>query len=766
MDFVSSLLGIGSPKQKSAPIRLSQSSRSSSHTELDLDDEVRSHRGPTSTSHSRADSIAESTFSNRSRKIASIAKKAVQAEAEAKEAAARQAAKKAEEDAWEALGTSMEAKKIAEEEARRQKEEDEDLVELQRLETERRIAKLQRDQADEKARSDMKLPDGADGGLKRTRSDDQLSLILVLKRSEQHAKATISRYITDLNKHTRDRRYLSSYHAKIDDALIKLQEVKDALIKQPGVSTMEGIELEDMFFDYGQKVGRSKDQATMCMTKIDKFEQEKLGARRKQPLPDAKPDIPVEDAKPKPILKNVDKKDSSPKETGKRKGKGSPDTPQDYPPRPKFNLEADRRQSRELDEQIKAKAKAEAEKYREDLKKQSQDARQPNDARDWPDMGTALKRSWENYQTTSTPIPEPPPASAPNLPQYTAPPQERSYVPVPNPTFPPLPQHNQPNLSNQHVPNQRDAHQDQSQIPPFTYPQNVGPPHGFNRQDARPQQTPQPEYRQYRSEPVADILREENRPRPNVTSSGHRYLPPGVHNWTGEQGRTYNERPERPIIKIELSPFDGTPSTENWQRWKHNFGAVVGSKNYDDGTKMFQLLKALKGEPLRIAEALTMDSYGTEAYLEVWNTLEENYGGIYKLRNSIYSRIERFPKIKKFDKNNTLELENLLKAISAQFSNSQGIIDEGGVLNTQVKRLIPEYELARYFLQVAKEGASDTLQEFKKFISEQRVAYKLADTHQKEESSRALFTNETPTPNSEEIEQDQYESHAAYAPNS
>jgi hypothetical protein len=139
------------------------------------------------------------------------------------------------------------------------------------------------------------------------------------------------------------------------------------------------------------------------------------------------------------------------------------------------------------------------------------------------------------------------------------------------------------------------------------------------------------------------------------------------------------------------------------------------------------------------------------------------------LRNSIYSRIERFQKIKKFDKNNTLDLENLLKAISSQFSNSSGIIDEGGVLNTQVKRLIPEFELSRYFLQVAKDRSSDTLLEFHKFISEQRVAYKLADTHQKEESSRTLLTSmvtDAPVSNSESLEEDQYESHSAYTPNS
>jgi hypothetical protein len=246
------------------------------------------------------------------------------------------------------------------------------------------------------------------------------------------------------------------------------------------------------------------------------------------------------------------------------------------------------------------------------------------------------------------------------------------------------------------------------------------------------------------------------------------YMPPGITNWSGDQGRGFNERPERPIMRIELKEFDGTKNTDSWQRFKNNFRAVVGSKNYDDETKCFQLLTALKGEPLRIAEALTLDSYGSEAYIQVWNTLEENYGGVYRLRNNIYSRIERLPKIKKLDKNNTLELENLLKAIVSQFGNSRGIIDEGGVLNTQVKRLIPEQDLASYFLQVAKDRTTDTLQEFHKFISEQRVAFKLADTHQKEDSHRSHVTwteTDAPVSDKENPEEDQYESHAGFTPN-
>ena len=85
----------------------------------------------------------------------------------------------------------------------------------------------------------------------------------------------------------------------------------------------------------------------------------------------------------------------------------------------------------------------------------------------------------------------------------------------------------------------------------------------------------------------------------------------------------------------------------------------------------------------------------------------------------------------------------------------------------QVKRLIPEYELTRYFLQVAKDRTSDTIQEFHKFITKQRVAYKLADTHQREESSRTLLTNtvtDAPVSNSESLDEDQFESHAAYTP--
>ena len=797
MEMFSNMLGLGTPK--------------ATPRKLDLPSNPQSETSSTSTSKaaSRAESVIGSIHSL-SRKLANAAENALIAAEQAlatEEAEKRLDRKRREKEEWEALKDPRKKEDAAEEAQRLGKAEaltfpkpkpdkspgtptDDDLVELQRLETERMIAKLQKDQAEELARSSKEVPDGAVGGLpklEKTHAATQTLPFLVLKKSEQHAKASISRSLTELSKQKKNSRYLEHFHAKIEEALVKLKEINGALLTQPGLSDPERKELEDSFYDYEQRVANGKNLATTYMTDLYKLEQDdpqgkQQGAKKKQPLPKDSPDV----NKPKSsILKNVDKKKSSSlREDGKKKGKGSQDTYSKDIRRPQFSLEEDRRRSRELEEQIKRHAREEAEKYKRELQKKSQDAREADGAREWPDMGPALKASLEQQRATSMNLPAPNPAQSTYQPPYIAPPPGPSYYPGQIPQIPPPLQtsYQPPPRQYQYMPrdpNWTSGYETPRGPPreppaetsrqPFTYPPATGAPGGFDRQETRYQPEPRPEYRQYSTEYVTNIPRQDNQPTPNPMSPEHRYLPPGIHNWTGEQGRTYNERPERPIIRIELTPFDGTPKSESWQRWKHNFGAVIGSKNYDDQTKCFQLLKALQGEPLRIAEALTMDSYSTEAYLEVWNTLEENYGGIYKLRNSIYSRIERFQKIKKFDKNNTLELENLLKAISSQFSNSRGIIDEGGVLNTQVKRLIPEFELSRYFLQVARDRTTDTLQEFHKFISEQRVAYKLADTHQKEDNARTLMTRtdlEAPVSYNDNVEEDQYESHAAYTPNS
>ena len=481
MDSVLNMLGMGTPKSKK------RIPSKHSDTSSNAGTETSSRRESASKPASKAESIVESVITA-SKKVADIAKKAASAMEEAlvKEEANQERlatiarAKKREEDAaWDELTREAEAKKTAaREEARRRGEDptDEELVEIQRLETERRIAKLQRDHKEEQARSSKKLPDGAVGGHKQTRTDADLETLYALKRSEQHAKATISRGITELSKHTKDRSYLNKYHAKIEDALIKLKEVREALVSQPDITTMEANELRDMFYDYEQKVGRSKDQATMFMTKLDKIEQERKGARKKEPLPKdvpvepgtpvvpnvpVEPTTPVGDKKPQSILKNPDKKKAASLKEPRKKSKGSQETPPRYPAKPKFDLDEERRQSRGLADQIKRQAQAEADRYRKDMQTKTQDARRTDLVDQWPDTGLAMKKSLENYQATSTPAHFPPPAPVSNLPQHTAPPPGPSYAPGQYPTIPSLHQNSyQSNLSNQYAPIPRDIYQE------------------------------------------------------------------------------------------------------------------------------------------------------------------------------------------------------------------------------------------------------------------------------------------------------------------
>jgi hypothetical protein len=68
-------------------------------------------------------------------------------------------------------------------------------------------------------------------------------------------------------------------------------------------------------------------------------------------------------------------------------------------------------------------------------------------------------------------------------------------------------------------------------------------------------------------------------------------------------------------------------------------------------------------------------------------------------------------------------------------------MDEGGVLNSIVKKLIPDHELPVYFLEIARQRKADTLQEFYEFIESKRVALKLASIHLENETSKMFFSD-------------------------
>jgi hypothetical protein len=238
------------------------------------------------------------------------------------------------------------------------------------------------------------------------------------------------------------------------------------------------------------------------------------------------------------------------------------------------------------------------------------------------------------------------------------------------------------------------------------------------------------------------------------------YEPPGIVDWRGEW-RPYMERP---VTKIDKAMFDGSPKTTSWPQWKQNFVAVAGGKHMEDSMKIVILLSMLDGEPLKLLSPFAMEEYNTETYRAMWNALETNYGGLHRQRNTLYKMIERFPVIKKFSKENTMQLENLLTKIMKEFSGETGVMDQGGVLNAQVKKLIPEHELKGYFLDLGKHGKPDTLSNFNEFVRQQRNAYTLADIHLHDDSPKTFFTRSqddhnpsAPEPNPEDDE-DNYQS--------
>jgi hypothetical protein len=75
-----------------------------------------------------------------------------------------------------------------------------------------------------------------------------------------------------------------------------------------------------------------------------------------------------------------------------------------------------------LKQQILLHAKAEADKYKKDLQKKSQDAREGECAREWPDMEPIIKASLYDVKTATIPYSSAPPAQTTNPPQFMVPP--------------------------------------------------------------------------------------------------------------------------------------------------------------------------------------------------------------------------------------------------------------------------------------------------------------------------------------------------------
>ncbi len=207
----------------------------------------------------------------------------------------------------------------------------------------------------------------------------------------------------------------------------------------------------------------------------------------------------------------------------------------------------------------------------------------------------------------------------------------------------------------------------------------------------------------------------------------HHYSPPGSTHFREEDYRTGEQRP---LFKPERHTFDATPKTEQWTTFRASFDAAVGSRRMPDAQKLLMLIDLASGEPKKIARRIAGDVYDTRSYIQVWHTLEEHYDGLNRAKKDVLHKLETFPKIAKFNKDNALEFSSLLLNILNKYANQgPGLTDEGWVLSSLAKKIIPEFEVVIYFQKLAEYDRPDNLTEFYKFIEQKRIALNLASAH-------------------------------------
>jgi hypothetical protein len=220
-------------------------------------------------------------------------------------------------------------------------------------------------------------------------------------------------------------------------------------------------------------------------------------------------------------------------------------------------------------------------------------------------------------------------------------------------------------------------------------------------------------------QPSADNVRQ--------SPGSKQYLPPGGTHFHEEN---YHTNEQRPLFKPERHTFDATPKTEQWMIFRASFDAAVGSRRMADSAKLLMLLDLLGGEPKKIAQRIAGEEYNTRSYIQVWHTLEEHYGGLNRAKKDILHKLKTFPKIAKFNKDNALKFSSLILNILNKYANQgQGLINEGGVLSSLAKKIIPEHEVVTYFQKLAEYDKPENLLEFYKFIEQKRIALNLASAH-------------------------------------
>jgi hypothetical protein len=232
------------------------------------------------------------------------------------------------------------------------------------------------------------------------------------------------------------------------------------------------------------------------------------------------------------------------------------------------------------------------------------------------------------------------------------------------------------------------------------------------------------------------------------------YSPPGGTNFREEDYRTSEQRP---LFKPERHTFDATPKTEPWTTFRASFDAAVSSRRMPDAQKLLMLIDLLSGEPKKIARRIAGDVYDTRSYIQVWHKLEEHYVGLNRAKKDVLHKLETFPKIAKFNKDNALEFSSLLLNILNKYANQgPGLTDEGGVLSSLAKKIIPEFEVVIYFQKLAEYDRPDNLTEFYKFVEQKRIALNLASAHfapaPKQGSGVSALTQQDTKPEDDEEE--------------
>ena len=284
------------------------------------------------------------------------------------------------------------------------------------------------------------------------------------------------------------------------------------------------------------------------------------------------------------------------------------------------------------------------------------------------------------------------------------------------------------------------------------------PPYHRRGGDTPPPDPPQPP-----SQPGGDDDEddEHRRRRPFKMSSATqwnrepRYQPPG-REWVPPE----NDREDVIRRKQQDVKFDNTMKTVNWYKFQAAYTVQIGSRKIRDEEKLIHLLSLLEGEPALIASRIAGDEYTREAYHAVWAALEEAYGGIVRQRHRLYNELMKWPKMKEFTHQNTLELTSLISNICRCFAryNGQEELDATGTINLTVQGILPSHEAKNYFRWLARKRRPNNLHTLYEFLEAERAALAHASILNSEIMGKSYPDQDEPPPSKVESEEERSES--------